>query len=29
FIDRYFDRLAWLFLVLLLGGFVVIKLVLG
>lgn len=28
FIDRYFDRLAWLFLVLLVGGFVVIKLVL-
>lgn len=29
FIDRYFDRLAWLFLVLLVGGFVVVKLVLG
>ncbi len=29
FIDRHFDRLAWLFLALLIGGFVVIKLVLG
>lgn len=29
FIDRYFDRLAWLFLVLLVGGFVVVKLLLG
>jgi membrane protein YqaA with SNARE-associated domain len=29
FIDKYFDRLAWLFLVLLVAGFVVIKLVLG
>jgi membrane protein YqaA with SNARE-associated domain len=29
FIDRHFDRLAWLFLVLLVAGFVVIKLVLG
>lgn len=28
FIDRYFDRLAWLFLILLVGGFVVINLVL-
>jgi membrane protein YqaA with SNARE-associated domain len=28
FIDRHFDRLAWLFLFLLVGGFVVIKLVL-
>jgi membrane protein YqaA with SNARE-associated domain len=28
FIDRYFDRLAWLFLVLLIGGFVVVKLIL-
>ncbi|HUE76580.1 MAG TPA: YqaA family protein [Longimicrobiales bacterium] len=28
FIDRHFDRLAWLFLILLVGGFVVIKLVL-
>lgn len=28
FIDRHFDRLAWLFLLLLVGGFVVIKLVL-
>lgn len=29
FIDRHFDRLAWLFLILLVGGFVVVKLVLG
>jgi membrane protein YqaA with SNARE-associated domain len=29
FIDKHFDRLAWLFLVLLVGGFVVIKVVLG
>ena len=29
FIDRHFDRLAWLFLILLVGGFVVIKVVLG
>lgn len=28
FIDRYFDRLAWLFAILLVGGFVVIELVL-
>lgn len=28
FIDRYFDRLAWLFLALLIGGFIVVKLVL-
>jgi membrane protein YqaA with SNARE-associated domain len=28
FIDRHFDRLAWLFLVLLIGGFLVIKVVL-
>jgi membrane protein YqaA with SNARE-associated domain len=29
FIDRHFDRLAWLFLILLVGGFVVVRLVLG
>lgn len=29
FIDRHFDRLAWLFLILFVGGFVVIKLVVG
>lgn len=29
FIDKHFDRLAWVFLLLLVGGFVVIKLVLG
>ncbi|HSH46728.1 MAG TPA: YqaA family protein [Longimicrobiales bacterium] len=29
FIDKHFDRLAWLFLVLLVGGFVLIKVVLG
>lgn len=29
FIDKHFDRLAWLFLILLVGGFVVIKVVLG
>ena len=29
FIDRYFDLLAWLFLVLLVGGFVVVKVFLG
>lgn len=28
FIDRYFDKLAWLFLVLLVGGFLVVKLLL-
>lgn len=28
FIDRYFDRLAWLFLALLIGGFLLIKFVL-
>lgn len=28
FIDRYFDRLAWLFLVLLVGGFLLLELVL-
>lgn len=28
FIDRYFDRLAWLFAILLVGGFLVIELVL-
>ncbi|MFW6200961.1 MAG: YqaA family protein [Gemmatimonadota bacterium] len=28
FIDRYFDRLAWLFLILLVGGFAVLKFVL-
>jgi membrane protein YqaA with SNARE-associated domain len=27
FIDRYFDRLAWIFMILLIGGFVVLKLV--
>jgi len=25
FIDRYFDKLIWLFLALLIGGFVVVK----
>jgi membrane protein YqaA with SNARE-associated domain len=29
FIDKHFDRLAWLFLILLIAGFVVIKVVLG
>jgi membrane protein YqaA with SNARE-associated domain len=29
FIDKHFDRLAWLFLILLVGGFVVIKVLLG
>ncbi|MFW5946975.1 MAG: YqaA family protein [Gemmatimonadota bacterium] len=29
FIDRYFDLLAWLFLVLLVGGFLVVKVFLG
>lgn len=29
FIDKHFDRLAWAFLVLLVGGFVLIKVVLG
>jgi membrane protein YqaA with SNARE-associated domain len=29
FIDRHFDRLAWLFLVLLVGGFVVVRYLLG
>ncbi len=29
FIDRHFDRLAWLFLILLIGGFVVVKVILG
>lgn len=29
FIDRYFDRLAWAFLILLVAGFVLIKVVLG
>lgn len=29
FIDRHFDRLAWAFLVLLVAGFVVVKLVIG
>jgi membrane protein YqaA with SNARE-associated domain len=29
FIDRHFDRLAWLFLILLVAGFVVVKLILG
>ncbi len=29
FIDRHFDRLAWLFLALLIGGFLVVKLLLG
>lgn len=29
FIDKHFDRLAWLFLVLLVGGFVVVKLLMG
>jgi membrane protein YqaA with SNARE-associated domain len=29
FIDRHFDRLAWLFLILLVGGFVVVKVLLG
>ncbi|MBW3552332.1 MAG: DedA family protein [Gemmatimonadetes bacterium] len=29
FIDKHFDRLAWLFLILLVGGFVLIKVVLG
>lgn len=29
FIDRHFDRLAWAFLILLVGGFVVVKLLLG
>lgn len=28
FIDRYFDRLAWAFLILLVGGFIVVKVVL-
>lgn len=29
FIDRYFDKLAWAFLILLVGGFVVVKVLLG
>jgi membrane protein YqaA with SNARE-associated domain len=29
FIDKHFDRLAWLFLILLVGGFVVVKVLLG
>ncbi len=29
FIDRYFDKLAWLFFVLLVGGFLVVKVLLG
>jgi len=29
FIDKHFDRLAWLFLILLIGGFVVVKVILG
>jgi membrane protein YqaA with SNARE-associated domain len=29
FIDKHFDRLAWAFLVLLVGGFVLVKMVLG